>query len=206
MPENAPPGWYQAETDAPGTERYWTGTEWSADTRSAMAPPPQASAGAPGDRMTPHGRTLASPWARIGARLLDGIIVGIVTAPLVFSEVDFGATSNAFGTGSFSSTKLIIAALIGIAYEVGMTALKGATLGKMAVGVEIVRQSDGQTPLGFGTAAQRWLPNAVGLLPGALSGLSGLIGLASLIMVFADDMRRSVYDFVGQTYVVQKVR
>lgn len=206
MPENAPAGWYQAETDAPGTERYWTGTEWSADTRSAMAPPPLATAGAPGDRMTPHGRTLASPWARIGARLLDSILVGLVTAPLVFSEIDFNATDNAFGTGSFSSTRLVIAAVIAIVYEVGMTALKGATLGKMAVGVEIVRQNDGHTPLGFGTAAQRWLPNGVGLIPGGLSNLSGLIGLASLIMIFADNMRRSVFDFVGQTYVVQKVR
>lgn len=206
MAENAPPGWYQAETDPPGTERYWDGTEWSADTRSAMAPPPQTAVGAPGERMTPHGRVLASPWTRIGARIIDGIIVAIVTAPLVFNEIDFDTTSNVFGGGSFSSTRLIIAALIGIAYEVGLTALKGATLGKMAVGIEIVRQNDGHTPLGFGTAAQRWLPNAVGLFPGALASLSGLIGLASLVLVFADNMRRSVFDFVGQTYVVQKVR
>lgn len=204
MPENAPPGWYQAETDVPGTERYWTGTEWSADTRPAMAPPPQAAAA--GDRMTPQGRVLASPWARIGARLIDGIIMTIVTVALLWGEVDVDRTSGAFSGGDFSSFRLIVVALVGIAYEVGFTALKGATPGKMALSIEIVRQNDGQTPLGLGTAVQRWLPNAVGLVPGAIGGLSFFIGLASLVLIFADNMRRSVSDFVGQTYVVQKNR
>jgi hypothetical protein len=38
--QSAPPGWYQAVTDPPGTERYWDGSQWSGDTRPGVSPPP----------------------------------------------------------------------------------------------------------------------------------------------------------------------
>ena len=40
---HAPAGWYQAQGDPPGTERYWDGTSWGTETREApraAAPPP----------------------------------------------------------------------------------------------------------------------------------------------------------------------
>ena len=46
----------------------------------------------------------------------------------------------------------------------------------------------------------------VARLPLAPAWMGALVTLASLILVFADGMRRSVFDFVGQTYVVRKPR
>ncbi len=201
MAENVPPGWYQSETDPPGTERYWDGTQWSAETRAVMAPPPMAS----GDRVTPHGRELASPGSRVGARIIDLLVLALLLVPLVLRDVDFGGSG--FGADSISASRFVAGGLVAAAYEIGLVALRSATLGKMAVGIEVVRKVDGQAPVGFPTAATRWLPFAVGYVPIAiLSNLSTLILLASLVLVFVDDFRRSVYDFAGQTYVVRKPR
>lgn len=201
MTENAPPGWYQSETDPPGTERYWDGSQWSTETRAVMASPPMAT----GDRMTPHGRELASPGARFGARLIDLLVLGLILVPLVLRDFDLQGAN--LGTDGLSSGRLLAGGLIAAAYEIVLVALRSATPGKMAVGIEVVRKADGQAPVGFATATMRWLPFAVGYVPITIvSNLSTLVLLASLILVFVDDFRRSVYDFVGQTYVVRKPR
>ena len=199
MTENAPPGWYQSETDPPGTERYWDGSQWSAETRAVMAPPPAAA----GARMTPHDRELASPGARVGARLIDSFLLAAIFVPLLLRDLDLDGA--AFGATALPGSRVLLGAVIGAAYEIGFTALKSATPGKMVVGLEIVRKADGQAPVGFTTAGLRWLPFGIGYVP-AVSNLSSLVVLASLVMVFVDDFRRSVYDLVGQTYVVRKPR
>lgn len=201
MTENAPPGWYQSETDPPGTERYWDGTRWSAETRAVMIPPPSA----PDAKVTPQGRELATPGSRIGARLIDGIIMAVFLVPLVLRDLDLDA--GTFGTDTLSTSRLLAGGVIAAAYEIVLVALKSATLGKMAVGIEVVRKVDGQSPVGFPTATMRWLPFAVGYVPITIvSNLSTLVLLASLVLIFVDDFRRSVYDFAGQTYVVRKPR
>ena len=198
MAENAPPGWYQAETDPPGTERYWDGTQWSADTRAAAAPPPMAAA--TGDRVTPHGREIASAGARIGARLVDSVIIAVVSAPIIVSNASIDGGQVVFDNAAIPW----VAAAIGALYEILFTALRSATPGKMLLGIEIVRKEDGQTPLGWSTAALRWSPNALTYTP--FSSLGTLVFIASLVLLFADRMRRTVFDFVGQTYVVRKGR
>lgn len=35
-----PAGWYEAQNDPPGTQRYWDGQAWTAETRRAAPPPP----------------------------------------------------------------------------------------------------------------------------------------------------------------------
>ncbi|NND01710.1 MAG: DUF805 domain-containing protein [Acidimicrobiia bacterium] len=44
MAENAPAGWYGADGDPTGLERYWDGSLWTESTRPA-APPPTYNAG-----------------------------------------------------------------------------------------------------------------------------------------------------------------
>lgn len=155
--------------------------------------------------MTPEGRELASPGSRVGARLIDFIVLAVIVAPFVLRGIDFDAGS--FGSSAVSSGRLLAGGLIAAAYEIGLTGLKSATLGKMAVGIEVVRSVDEHAPIGFSAAAMRWLPFVIGYIPiSILSNLSTLVFLASLILVFVDDFRRSVYDFAGQTYVVRKPR
>lgn len=162
-----------------------------------MAPP--RATGRADARTTPHGRALAGPGSRILARLIDGVIVGLLSWPVFVwgFEIDL---ENADFVMVESSAPFLLAAL-GAAYEIGLVAMRSATIGKMAMKIEIVRKADGHSPVGFGTATLRWAPNGVGYV---VNNLSTLFALASLVLVFADSMRRSVYDFAAQTYVVQK--
>ena len=206
MAEQAPPGWYQAETDPPGTHRYWDGTNWSAETRPA-APAPRTgdyemqpgTEMRAGQRTTPYGRTIASPWKRIGARIIDVILLGIIGFVLFRDSFDW--QSGAVEAPTLGETLIVLA--IGAAYEIGFTALRAATPGKMAVGIEIVPQEGAPTGpgLGWSQAALRWVPNLASPIN---DWLGTIVSLASLILIFSDDMRRSVFDFVGKTYVVDK--
>ena len=207
MTENAPPGWYQSDADPPGTERYWDGTQWSAETRAVMASPPAVTGDgrdpAQGARFTPHGRELATPGARFGARLIDLIVLGLILVPLVLRDFDLQAAS--VGNDPLSTGQQLAGGLVSAFYEIGLVGLRSATLGKMAVGIEVVRKVDGQAPVGFPTATMRWLPFAIGYVPILLvANVSFLLLIASLVLVFVDEFRRSVYDFAGQTYVVRK--
>lgn len=166
-----------------------------------MAPPPTTADG----KLTPHGRELATPGARVGARLIDLIVLGVLLVPLVLR--DFDIDSGGFGSDQLSTGQLLLSGFVAAAYEIGLVAFKSATLGKMAVGIEVVRKVDGQAPVGFAVAGMRWLPFAIGYIPiGYISNLSPLLLLASLVLVFVDDFRRSAFDFAGQTYVVRKQR
>lgn len=62
-----PPGWYHAEGDPPGTQRYWNGSEWQGEPQQASAPaqpvaPPAAPAAPPGPSFAaPPGPAFAPP-------------------------------------------------------------------------------------------------------------------------------------------------
>jgi uncharacterized RDD family membrane protein YckC len=88
-------------------------------------------------------------------------------------------------------------------YEVGFTAVKGATPGKMAMGIGVITQRGGDPP-GWGPAFKRWVVNLLGIIP-VLGGLASLVILiVSFVYLFTDDRRRTVPDRIATTYVVNK--
>ena len=89
---------------------------------------------------------------RLGARLLDGLILGV---PLHIIGVLI------FGTGIYDSNDPIsykassFGSIFFLAYDVGMWVFAdGATIGKKILKIKIVK-NDG-TPLTFGSALVRW--------------------------------------------------
>ena len=159
------------------------------------------------------GLILAGPWNRIGARVIDGIILaivgGILSIPILIGSIGDGdeAFSGAggfqFGLNQYRDPALfavlVISAILGAAYEIGFIMLKGATPGKMIAGVRVVGQ-DGESPPRFERSATRWLPELLGQIP----FLGIVLSVLSLVWIFSDDRRRSLYDRVGRTYVVKK--
>jgi uncharacterized RDD family membrane protein YckC len=117
---------------------------------------------------------------RLGARLIDGLLVGAV-----YSVISLTVLAGAAGTGVFDQadpngdltgaqagvvaslfTLFAVLGVITLLYEVSLIALKGATLGKMAVKIQVVRTDNGQVP-GWGPSLIRWvIPQAAGLLCG----------------------------------------
>jgi uncharacterized RDD family membrane protein YckC len=193
-----PPGWYPAPGDPPGTHRYWNGTEWTTGPQpmQQMGIPPMA-----GSQGTVHGRPLASAGQRIGARIIDAVIIwgvlGTLLVAFVVSDDDF----NQF-TG-FNLGYTLVGLLISIAYEVGFVIWKGGTPGKLILGLRIIQQEDGRTPPDQQHAFMRWVPTLVSYVP-FIGGLISLgIFILSLVWLFNDPNRQTVYDKIGKTYVVK---
>jgi uncharacterized RDD family membrane protein YckC len=191
-----PPGWYPAPGDPPGTHRYWNGTDWT----TGPTPIGQGMP-APSGTGTVHGKPLASPGLRIAARLIDAVIVfvvlGAIVSALVVSDGDF----NQFTEFNIGFT--IVGLLISAAYEVGFVIWKGGTPGKLILGLRIVEMENGSTPPDQNHAVMRWVPSLVGYVP-ILGGLISLvIFIISLVWLFSDANRQTVFDKVGKTFVVK---
>ncbi|MGF1665699.1 MAG: RDD family protein [Acidimicrobiia bacterium] len=211
MSDGPAPGWYPAEGDPPGTHRFWNGVEWVGGPRPMTV-----------ERPLVHGRRIADPGKRIGAAIIDGIILALFAIPALLAglrDVDWDAVAAGVAVPDIALTGgwVLVIAVFAFAYNVAAVALWGATPGKHLMKIEIIRQSDGGTPPGWMTAFVRYLPTlAIALLSQVLllvsltmanlvSNLSIIVQVASLVLIFSDRTRRSVYDMVGKTNVVDRI-
>ena len=164
------------------------------------APPPGYTAyGDPG--AVSQAGNLAEGWQRIVARFIDGIIVGF--AAFIIGLIIAIALDNVFGG--------IIAGLFGVAisvaYEVLMTTKADATLGKKIFNMRIVNEDGSRVD--EQVMFRRMLPiiviGLIGAIPivGLLSiPLNLVFVILSLVWIFTDEKRRSVYDRAGNTNVI----
>ncbi len=186
-PATPEPGWYRADGDPPGTHRYWNGETWVGEPQPL---PPSVT-----DPPAPMPDDLASPVQRIVGRLIDAVLLGGVLL-LIRALIDDGISETP------SRTSLLVGLVVAVVYEIGMVAGIGATVGKLVVGTKVV-SSDGASPPPPGVASLRWLPNAISVVPvlGVLVGMA--IVLASLIWIFTDPRRRTIYDRAATTHVAR---
>jgi uncharacterized RDD family membrane protein YckC len=136
-------------------------------------------------------------WIRFGARMIDGFLLGIVQASLALAL--FGTFGAQFMPNVIRSEPQglrvsfqILSYGIGFLYEVLFLHYRGATLGKMAVGLQVVR-SNGES-LGWGVCVARYF----------MSFVSALILLIGYIMAGFDSEKRALHDRVCDTRVVYK--
>lgn len=149
--------------------------------------------------------TLASPGARLGARIIDGFLVSSpIALPAFFTtegDINWRDFSGIF-VSSASAAEWIgfaVALVIGFVYEVAFITTKGQTLGKMAAGIKVVGTNDGSIPV-FGQALRRWsVPAILGMLP--FAGLI-LAPLCYLALTWHRD-RRGWHDLAASTLVVK---
>jgi uncharacterized RDD family membrane protein YckC len=138
-------------------------------------------------------------WIRFLARLIDWLIlkaVGwVILAPLGFSSAGFLMGSHDIGDFlsfiAMQGMMMTISVAIAAAYEITLTTMKGATLGKMALGLKVVR------PDGGGISAAR----ATGRYFG--TWLSGMILFIGYIIAAFDDEKRSLHDRLCETRVIR---
>ena len=136
-------------------------------------------------------------WIRVVARFIDGLILGMAQAciALLFFGT-FGAQFFPSVTRSASIGLLLafqfFSYAIAILYDVLFLRYQGATLGKMALGLRVVR-SDGES-LGWGVAIGRYFMYIV----------SGIILLIGYIMAGFDNEKRALHDRVCDTRVIYK--
>ncbi|KPD30342.1 hypothetical protein AN926_07050 [Thermus scotoductus] len=130
---------------------------------------------------------IASPWRRLVASLIDGLIL----VPLSFLLMALAGINPLAQTTTFVQD-LLFNWIPSWAYYVILTALYGATPGKMALGLKVVR-TDGQ-PVDWLTAFMR---EVVGK---TLSTLPLLLGY---LWAFFHPKRQAWHDLIADTLVVR---
>jgi uncharacterized RDD family membrane protein YckC len=204
------PGITSGDPLAPGPEapRHESGLPGYSGGYSSP-PPPGAFGGAP--VATAPGPVagryvLAGWWSRVGAAIIDGIIIAILASILLaIFGVGFASTDSDSGLGA-----LIVAGIVStVAFAVAallyaplmMTKTNGKTLGRMAVGNRVVR-ANGQ-PMTFGWALLREVAIKFLLVGIANSVTFGLAGLLDVLWPLWDDENRALHDFVVDTRTVK---
>ena len=228
----SPPGWYpDPAPPAPGDPpllRFWDGQQWSWQ----VAPAPAGLSGPgyagpayavqPPGPTTPDGVPLAGFWPRVAAHVIDALILGaassVATLPvqlgmqrdmqaLIESEPDPGAFLSAYL--DMFLPLITWTALVGFVLWAGYTALmlrfKGATVGKMALGLGVrLRDRPGQLP--WSAIAARVLTQhgymLTGVFPWVYLALFWYPWLDSL-WAAGDGKRQALHDKAARTNVVR---
>ncbi|MFM9369434.1 RDD family protein [Streptomyces sp. Da 82-17] len=162
---------------------------------------------------------LASMGSRFGARLIDGVVIGIIYG--IFTAVGllgalgladeadkcdwrdadyYACRDDAFMNALFVGLGVMAALLlITLLYEWLMISFAGATLGKMAVGIKVVKDDTGQAP-GIGGGFVRWVIPQLG---GLLCGIGTLLVFLSPLW---DNSGRQAgwHDKAAHTLVIKK--
>ncbi len=132
-------------------------------------PPPPNPYGAPGGYPSAawggHPGGLGARW---GARLIDGLLLGIVAFLLSFF---FDDSSRILVTGLFTG-------LLTFAYFVAMEVTQGRTLGKMALGLSVRGPGGAPKP----DLKQSAIRNAFTLLP-IVPFIGGLLGVIAIVLI-----------------------
>jgi uncharacterized RDD family membrane protein YckC len=137
---------------------------------------------------------LAGRGVRLGAALLDGVIVGV----LVYVPLIMGGAFGSLGTDKPSISPIAgLLAFAGFVVWIWFTILyvsrNGQTIAKKWLGIKVVR-SDG-SPASLGRIF--WLRNIVN----ALLGIIPLYGLIDALVIFSDS-RQCIHDKIADTIVV----
>ncbi|WIY83330.1 RDD family protein [Propionimicrobium sp. PCR01-08-3] len=171
---------------------------------------------------TADGVPLAGWWARVGAAILDSLILTIVAALVMlpfadtlitgfnawFEDMVLAAQTGAsaipdytdpqYGLAGPMRTISFINVAISIAYATGMLVWKGGTLGQLAIGLRVARTGQGQqhNGLSIGTALLRNVAY-YGL------GLISILFLINVLLPLANTKKQALHDMIARTQVVK---
>lgn len=132
-------------------------------------------------------------WIRVGARIIDTVLLSVlalalgvlVVAPNVSQPPDLMRLLAA------EAVLIVVNTIISATYEITLTATKGGTLGKLALGLQVVTP-DGKR-LTWGRAAGRYFAQLV-------SGFT--FGIGYVIAAF-DEQKRALHDHIASTRVIR---
>jgi uncharacterized RDD family membrane protein YckC len=153
---------------------------------------------------------LAGWWSRVGAQIIDVIVISVMASVILIVLGAVGATGFAFDdtAGTFG---LILAFLVGgLAAVVAallyaplmMAKTNGKTLGRMATGIRVVRANGKPVDFGYATLREvvvKWLLfNVVG---GSLT--FGLAWFIDVLWPLWDEENRALHDMIVDSRVIK---
>lgn len=161
---------------------------------SHLAEPPAATC-------APDGQALASYRRRVGAYLLDALLVLVVAGALGW----LGVRDQVDGAGALLDALPGIGFAVSLVYFGGFWRWRSATPGKLLLGLRIRRwEADG--PLGWGVVLRRWAAMSVYPLVGWIPSVgffAAIWPLADLLWPVWDKRLQTLHDKFAGTVVVR---
>ena len=144
--------------------------------------------------------SLASRWSRLGASIVDGLIMGVLLIPVMYYSGGFDGLSDEPPTQPSFVYQLIIA-LIGFSFYCVINwkdlKLNGQTIGKKSLGIKVVHV-DGSQPSVWALVFKRY---AFFMFIPYLPLIGGVINMISMLMIFGKK-KRALHDRVAKTKVI----
>ena len=182
---------------------------WSGSSGYTTAPPPGAGGPAPevATRPGPAGRPALASWGRrAGAQIIDGIIITIGALVLFAVLAALGLTVDTDG----GAAAFVVAAIVSVlAFSVVallyapllMARTDGQTLGRMALGIRVIRAGGERMTFGFAMLREVLVKSLlVGVIASATFGLAWLL---DILWPLWDEENRALHDFVVNTRVIR---
>ena len=220
----SPQGWYPDPAGGAGL-RWYDGEQWT-----GYAAPPAPGPSAAALLAIPDGRPLAGWGSRLGAYVIDSLVVGVVATALgipwwiqvvreyvafldeLTSAAEAGRTSSTDSLDLYAEIAgplvvlTLITLLVGLVYHAAQLRLRSSTLGMRAVGIEVRTWEPLHDRLPWRVVLLRWATfYGVGILavvPLAGTFVSLYIILAGLWPLW-DKRRQGLHDKAAGTVVVR---
>jgi len=144
-------------------------------------------------------RRYAGFWIRFAARVVDGVLLGVVGVIIRLPLTLVFGFGRLRGPASVAVLPVVVGLIgvltliniaIAVAYEVYFVSTKGGTPGKMVFGLKIIRADGGPVPpmLALGRYFAMWI--------------SGIILMIGYIMAGFDPEKRALHDRICETRVI----
>ena len=178
------------------------------------SPPPPGASGMPS--FTPQGHPaggawqLAGWWSRVGAQIIDVIVISVLASVILIVLGAVGATGFAFDDTA-GTVGLIVALLVGglaavvaalVYAPLMMAKTNGKTLGRMATGIRVVRANGKPIDFGYATLREvvvKWL--LFNVIAGSVT--FGLAWLVDVLWPLWDEENRALHDMVVDSRVIK---
>jgi len=152
-------------------------------------------------------------WRRIGAFILDSIILSLVSWGILFVFLFTGSSP------AIAAVSSALVAVVSVSYSILLHTLYGQTVGKMAAKVKVL--DDSENPINFGQAVLRSLPQLVlamfalsfstadadafstTVLAVLINGSVTVFFIGDVIVFLVNEKRRALHDFIAGTIVVR---
>ena len=158
----------------------------------------------PGGRRVPafaaaaaEGGLLAGIGQRTGARLLDGLIIGLPLTVLVFAASDISEDRRTVSTPLWVQ---LVAAAVSALYEIVLIRTRGQTVGKRVLGIKVVRVTDGALPDWTASVVRYVLPVVPVLIP--VPGFF-LLSIVIYLAAVVHPLRQGWHDRAAGTIVLK---